>query len=155
MYKIENCIALCWADITTGELTVSEFNGENCIGKVVSRMVNLGVKEVICNDDMLLSSQNIPEIVRGILPHLSNYPSWAFKYSAAERTLLEQFNAKTLSAYPVAGKENAVCAAGALIQYLKETQMHALKNINCIKYLSNDSFMQLDNAAVKNLEHVK
>lgn len=155
VYKTDNNIALCWADITTGELTVSEFNGENCMGRAVSRMINLGVKEIICNDGMLLSSENIPEIARGILPHMSNYPSWAFNYPAAERTLLEQFNAKTLSAYPVAGKENAVCAAGALIQYLKETQMHALKNINGVKYLSNDSFMQLDNAAVRNLELVK
>lgn len=154
-YKTGNGIALCWADITTGELTATEFSGENDIGKAVSRMVNLGVKEVICNDEMLMSSENLPEVVRGILPHFSNYPSFAFKYSVAERTLLEQFNAKTLSAYPVAGKENCVSSAGALLQYLKETQMHSLKNINGIKYLSNDSFMQLDSTAVKNLELVK
>lgn len=154
-YKEEDNIALCWADITTGELTVSEFYGSDSLGKAVSKMVNLGVKEVICNDEMLLISQNIPEISRGILPHLSNYPSWAFNYSSAERTLLDQFNAKTLSAYSVADKKYSVCAAGALIEYLKETQMHALKNINGIKYIANDCFMQLDNAAVRNLELVK
>ena len=154
-YKEEDNIALCWADITTGELTVSEFYGSDSLGKAVSKMVNLGVKEVICNDEMLLISQNIPEISRGILPHLSNYPSWAFNYSSAERTLLDQFNAKTLSAYSVADKKYSVCAAGALIEYLKETQMHALKYINGIKYIANDCFMQLDNAAVRNLELVK
>ena len=68
---------------------------------------------------------------------------------------MEQFNAKTLSAYPVGGKEHAICAAGALLQYLKETQMHALKNIDGIKYLALNSFMQLDSSAIKNLEIVK
>ncbi|MDE7439138.1 MAG: DNA mismatch repair protein MutS [Clostridia bacterium] len=154
-YKEETKIALCWADITTGELTASEIEGENSQQKAISRMVNLGVKEVICNDEMLLSSQNIPEIERGLLPHFSNYPSIAFNYSAAERTLLEQFNAKTLSAYPIADKKYAVCAVGALLQYLKETQMHALKNINGVKYLSNENFLQLDSAAIRNLELVK
>lgn len=154
-YKDGDKIAICWADITTGELTASEIGGENALKKSVGWMVNLGVKEVICNDEMLLSSQNIPEIERGLLPHFSNYPSMAFNYSAAERTMLEQFNAKTLSAYSIADKKYAVCAVGALLQYLKETQMHALKNINSVKYMSNDNFMQLDGAAIRNLELVK
>ena len=154
-YKDGENIALCWADITTGELTVSEIGGENSWKKSIGLMVNLGVKEVICNDEMLLSSQNIPEIERGLLPHFSNYPSMAFNYGTAERTLLEQFNTKTLSAYPIADKKYAICAAGALLQYLKETQMHALKNINGVKYLSNDSFLQLDSAAIRNLELIK
>lgn len=154
-FKDSDGIALCWADITTGELTASEIDGENCLKKAVGQMVNLGVKEVICNDEMLMSSRDIPEIERGLLPHFSNYPSMAFNYSVAERTLLEQFNAKTMSAYPVADKRRAVCAAGALLQYLKETQMHALKNINGVKYVANDSYMQLDGAAIRNLELVR
>lgn len=154
-YKDGNNIALTWADITTGELTASEISGENCLKKAIARMVNLRVKEVICNDEMLLSAQDLPEIERGFLPHFSNYPSMAFGYSVAERTLLEQFNTKTLSAYSVADKKYAVCAVGALLQYLKETQMHALKNINGVKYLSNDNFMQLDGSAIRNLELIK
>lgn len=154
-YKTENKIALCWADITTGELTATEIGGEDALKKSIGWMVNLGVKEVICNDDMLLSSQSVAEIERGLLPRFSNYPSTAFYYPTAERALLEQFNAKTLSAYPVADKKEAVCAVGALLQYLKETQMHALKNINGAKYLSNDNFMQLDGTAIRNLELVK
>ena len=155
VYKEGNNIALCWADITTGELVSSEIKGEDCLQKCISRMVNLGVKEVICNDEMVLSSQNIPEIERGLLPRFSNYMAMAYNYATAERVILEQFNAKTLSAYPIANKQLAVCAVGALLQYLQETQMHALKNINSVKYITNDSFMQLDSSAIRNLELVK
>ena len=129
--KNAESVALAWADITTGELTASEFSG---VKQAVSHMLKLGMKEIICNDEMLFASREEPEITRGLLPRFSNYPAWAFNRSAAERILLEQFNAKTLSAYAVADKDNAICAAGALLQYLKDTQMHALKNIDSIKY---------------------
>ena len=154
-YKSGENIALCWADITTGELASSELYGDDSLRKSIGWMINLGVKEIICNDEMLLSSQNIPEVERGVLPHFSNYPTMAFNYSSAERTILEQFNAKTLSAYSIADKKYAVCAVGALLQYLKETQMHALKNINGVKFITNDSFMKLDSAAIRNLELIK
>ncbi|MDE6598027.1 MAG: DNA mismatch repair protein MutS [Clostridia bacterium] len=154
-YKNNLTVALSWADITTGELTSTEFSGTLCVKQSITQMVKLGVKEVICNDDMLFASKDEVEVSRGILPHFSSYPAWAFNFSAAERSLLEQFKAATLSAYPVAGKECAVCATGALVEYLKETQMHALKNINTVKYLANDSFMQLDGPAIRNLELTK
>ena len=154
-YKDGQNFALGWADITTGELATTEINGENGLQKAIGWMVNLGVKEVICNDEMLISSQNIAEVERGLLPHFSNYPSIAFNFASAERTLLEQFNTKTLSAYSIADKKFAICAVGALLQYLKETQMHALKNITGINYISNELFLQLDGAAIRNLELIK
>lgn len=155
VYKNAENIALGWADITTGELTATDIFGENCVRKAVTVMLNLGVKEIICNDAMLLETRSIPEIDRGILPNFSNYPSTAFNFSVAERTLNEQFGTKTLAAYTISDKKDAICAVGALLQYLKETQMHALKNINGVKYLSNDSYLQLDVSAVRNLELVK
>ena len=154
-YKSGDNVALAWADITTGELVAADFSGVGCIKQAVAHIAKIFAKEIICNDEMVFGSKDEPEVSRGILPRFSDYPAWAFNYSAAERALLEQFNAKTLSAYPVAGKEYAICAAGALVQYLKETQMHALKNIDGIKYLKVDNFMQLDGTAIKNLEIVK
>lgn len=154
-YKTQSSIALAWADITTGELTVTEFFGDGCLKKCIAQMTKLEVKEIICNDEMLLSVKDLPEITRGVLPHFSSFPEWAFGYSAAERLLMEQFNTKTLSAYSVAGKNNAVSATGALLEYLKETQMHALKNVSGVRYIENEKFMQLDSTAVRNLEIVK
>jgi len=153
--KSGNTVALAWADITTGELTTTEFYGEDGLKKCVAMMVKLDVKEIICNDEMLFAAKDLPEVTRGVLPRFSSYPDYAFVYSSAERTLLEQFNVKTLSAYAVSGKTLSISATGALLEYLKETQMHALKNIDTVKYIFNEKFMQLDAAAVRNLEIVK
>ncbi len=154
-YKEGNTAAIAWADITTGELTATEFYGPDCVKKCVAQMTVLDVKEIISNDDMLFAVKDLPEIARGVIPKFSSYPAWAFGYSAAERTLLEQFNAKTLSAYSISGKQYAIAATGALIEYLKDTQKHALKNVTGVKYVMGEKYMQLDPTALRNLEIVK
>ncbi len=154
-YKSGDHVALAWADITTGELLATEYFGVGCVTQSTMQMSKISVKEVICNDEMLFATRNEPLVTRGILPHFSSYPAWAFNKAAAERTLNEKFNTQTLTAFSIADKEYAICASGALIEYLKETQMHALKNIDGIKYIANDNYLQLDNTALRNLEIVK
>lgn len=151
----EDIAALAWADITTGEFCAAEFTGGSACGQVVAHMVKLGVKEVICNDAFLLATRELSEVARGVLPKFSSYPEWAYGDKAAERALCEQFGVRELSAYSVSGHGGAVCAAGALLEYLKDTQKHALKNIDGIKYISADGYMKLDNTAIRNLELVK
>ncbi len=154
-FKTDLDVALAWADITTGEFSATEFKGEKSEELAISFMCKLAVREIICNDDMLFACKDFPEVKRGVLPKFSCYVGWAFNYTAAENCLLKQFNAKSIAAFPVAGRNNAICAAGALIQYLNETQKHILSNIDGINYLSGDSYMTLDSAAIKNLELVK
>lgn len=153
-YKSGENVALAWADITTGEFCATEYSSDG-VNKCISQMVKLNVKEVICNDEMLFASKECREVKAGALPNFSSFPAWAFGYNAAERILLEQFSVKSLSAYKIEGRKNAVSAAGALVEYLKETQMHALKNIDDVKYFVTEKYVQLDGAAMKNLEIFK
>nr|MDE7380320.1 DNA mismatch repair protein MutS [Clostridia bacterium] len=152
VYKNESCVAVAWADITTGELFATDFNGNAAVAKAVSHLVKLGVKEIISNDEMLFAVKNLPEAARGILPPFSSYLGWAFNYAAAQKCLLAQLKATSLSAFSIDGKNGAVCAVGALLEYLKETQKHALANIDNVKYTSSAECMQLDVTAVRNLE---
>ena len=69
--------------------------------------------------------------------------------------MLEQFNAHSLAPYGIAGKDGLIASAGALIEYLRETQKHALVNINTVKTVNRCKFMELDSIAVRNLELVK
>ncbi len=155
VYKNDQLCSLAWSDITTGEFSVIEYLGQDCVSKVIEKLLNLSVSEIICNDDMLIESRSIPEVTRGILPPFSNYLAWAFNFTAAENILLDQFNTKTLAAFSISGKQGAISAAGALISYLKDTQKHALSNINNINYISDDCFLIIDSTAAKNLELIK
>ena len=154
-FKTDESVALAWTDITTGEFLAEEFFGENAVGEAIGKLLNLSVAEIICNEDMLLASKNVKEVTHNLLPPFSCYLPWAFNVKHAERNLLEQFNALSLAAYGIAAKENMIAASGALIEYLRESQKHALKNISSVKVVERDRYMELDNIAVRNLELVK
>ncbi len=145
-------VSMAWTDITTGEFLAQDFSGVSALEDVVAYLVKLGVAEIICNDEMALASKNIREVRHSILPPFSCYMPWAFNVKHAEKNLLEQFKAHSLAAYGIAGKEGLISTAGALVEYLRETQKHSLTNISAIKVIDGEKFMVLDSIAVKNLE---
>ena len=147
--------ALAWTDITTGEFSAASFKGENYLAELLEYLLKLSPAEVICNEEFLLASKNAPEIRSGILPSFSCYVPWAFTVRRAEKNLEEQFGVKTLEPYGIAGNTAVIAAAGALIEYLRETQKHALKNIDSVKLVNGEKVMMLDGAAIKNLELVR
>ncbi len=151
-YKGGNGYAIAWADITTGELCAEEL--ANC-ESVISALVNLSVAEVICNEEMLFEAKEDVEASRGALPAFSCYLPWAFERAAAERSVCEQLGAASLEALGLAGKDGAVAATGALLEYLRETQKHALKNMNALRIVEAGKNMTLDANAVRNLEILK
>ena len=152
VFKFEDGVAVSWADITTGEFLTEEFLGDTAVYEAVEHLVKLSVAEVICNDEMLPLTKEIKEIKHNLLPPFSCYMPWAFNAKHAEKMLLDQLGAKSLAAYGIAGKENLIAASGALVEYLHETQKHALANLNAIKVINRDRFMTLDGNAVRNLE---
>ena len=147
--KTEDGYALAWADITTGELCASEADGKE---GVLSALLNLNVAEVICNDKLLLEITEDAEAQRGALPPFSCYLPQAFFYPAAERSVLDQLKAASFDALGIAQRLAVVCAVGALLEYLRETQKHALTNINSLRIADARKNMQLDATAVRNLE---
>ncbi len=154
-YKSENGVALAWADITTGEFFAEEFTGEESLENALGKLVILSAAEVICNEDMLLESKDAKELRHNQLPAFSCYMPWAFNVKHAEKNLCEQFKALSLAAYEIAAKEDMISAAGALVEYLRETQKHALLNISSIRVVHRERHMELDNIAVRNLELIK
>ncbi len=152
LFKWTDGVAVAWTDITTGEFLVQEFVGETAIDDVLGQLVKLSVAEVICNEETLLAVKNRKELKHNLLPAFSCYMPWAFNVKHAEKNLLEQLKSRSLSAYGLAAKENMIAAAGALIEYLRETQKHALANISSIKVINRDKFMVIDSTAARNLE---
>ncbi|MBQ8296001.1 MAG: DNA mismatch repair protein MutS, partial [Clostridia bacterium] len=154
LFKNGDAVSIAWTDITTGEFLAQGFVGETAVSEAVGQLVKLSVAEIICNEEMLLASKSVKEIRHGILPPLSCYMPWAFNEKHAEKNLLEQLGAHSLAAYGIAGKGDLIAASGALIEYLRETQKHALSNITTLRVVDQDKYMQLDSVAVRNLELV-
>ena len=150
--KLDGGYALAWADITTGEFNVSE---EETKDAALSSLVNVSVAEVICNDAMLMEVKDDVEAQRGSLPAFSCYLPQAFVLQAATRCVLDQFRAASLDALGLSAHPNAVCAAGALLEYVRDTQTHALQNLTSVRFVDAGENMELDAIAFRNLEILK
>ena len=145
--------ALAWADITTGEFCARIFAGDTLLRDSLEELVKLAPAEIICNDGYLLGTKGEPAL--RALPAFSCYAPWAFSPRRAEKALMEQLGCKTLEPFGLAGLPAAVCAAGALVEYLRETQKHSLRNIDGIRLVSSGEMMMLDPAAISDLELVR
>ena len=152
-YKEGDVCALAWADITTGEFNTGTYSGGNCIDLSLEYLGKISPAEIICNDEFLLQSKEHP-LLRA-LPPFSCYVPWAFALRHAEKNILEQLNCKTLEPFGIAREQAAISACGALLEYLKETQKHALKIIDSVKFVNENKTMMLDNSAIRNLELVR
>ena len=147
--------ALCWCDITTGQLTVRKCNDKDFISEIYDVLVRVAPAEIIGNGAFRANASESPLIEHGALPKISDYKESVYSVKNAENTLLEQFSVSTLKPFEIENDEESICACGGLIAYLKETQKHALVNVNNVIKERKEQCMTLDYNSLKNLELVK
>jgi len=80
------------------------------------------------------------------------YYSWAFARKNAEKRLCQHFQVMTLNGFGLEQQPQAVSAAGALLEYLYETQKNMLSHISALRYYHVGRYMLLDHASRRNLE---
>jgi DNA mismatch repair protein MutS len=131
---------VAYADITTGEFAVTELELE----ALRAELTRLQSAETLYPEDQ--SPEN------GIPGHPTPYPSWRFESGKCESVLLTHFQAATLDGFGVKGHSLAIRAAGAILQYLNDTQAEALKLLTGLRFYSLGEFMALDTATRRNLE---
>jgi len=140
----ENRIGLAYVDITTGEFSTTELKGEDETAGLRAELVRLNPAEVLISE---MSSP--PDSIPGFL---TRWPGWRFESGRCQETLQKQFQVASLDGFGLRNMTLAVRAAGALLQYLQETQPAALKLLNAISTYSLSEFMALDAATRRNLE---
>lgn len=79
-------------------------------------------------------------------------PVWEFELQTAKQQLNQQFGTRDLVGFGVEQAELGLCAAGCLIQYVKDTQRTALPHIRSLTIDRQDHFVILDAATRRNLE---
>ncbi len=79
-------------------------------------------------------------------------PPWFFERDAATRALGEQFGVRDLAGFGLGIALHALGAAGALLQYARDTQLAALPHLQPPRLVPRTSVLQLDAATRRNLE---
>lgn len=79
-------------------------------------------------------------------------PAWYFDLQSAYQTLCSQFKTNSLFGFDIENLDDGICAAGALLAYVKETQNVSLTHIQSIHLEENQNIVILDKCAKRNLE---
>jgi DNA mismatch repair protein MutS len=144
VYIQEQKAGIAYVDITTGEFAAAELEGSDLPVILRGELIRLKPAELLWPD-------SIP-IIDGLVGHLTTWPGWHFEPGRCQEILLTQFGVATLDGFGLRGQPLAVRAAGAIVQYLKDTQPAALKLLNGMSTYHLSDFMALDAATRRNLE---
>lgn len=143
---------LAYVDITTGEFAATQLtDGAVALQQELAR---LGPAECLLPKlDPRASSKlvDITSLAQG-LSHASPYDAWHFDLDTARDALLTHFEVATLDGFGCRHLPLAVRAAGAIIQYLGDTQRSSLGQLRALRTYSTSGFMVLDAATRRNLE---
>ncbi len=136
-------IGLAWVDVSTGRFAVTEVADDQ---QLVAELARLSPAESLVAEDAIW-----PKAVQQ-LPGLRRRPPWHFDADSATRALCAFFATRDLRGFGVADLGAAIAAAGALLQYLKDTQRTALPHISGMSVEETTDTVALDAATRRNLE---
>ncbi|MDX1600501.1 MAG: DNA mismatch repair protein MutS [Anaerolineales bacterium] len=136
-------VGVAYVDITTGEFGATQFEARDAASGAQQELTRLGPAEVLISDESSLPLGDL---------HRTEWPGWRFALDRAEESLKNHFGVATLDGFGLGGKPLGVRAAGAILDYLRETQSAAVDLLTDLATYSVDEFMVLDASTRRNLE---
>ena len=140
------------ADVTTGEFNIVECQNLNDLDNIITRTTPA---EIISDELSLKYSSELSSVRLGTVPRFKKYFDWAFVEPRISENLRRQFSENCYSIYELKGKDAVCSAAGALLEYLNETEKVALPHITKMRWLNVSEYLILDANTRRNLEIVE
>ncbi len=149
---IGNNYGIAVSDISTGVCYVTEVDKER---KLIDEINKYAPSEIICNESFYVSGVDIEDLNHRLGISIYSLDNWYFDDELCIRTLKEQFKVGAMEGLGLKDFDDGVIAAGALFQYLFETQKTKMDHMTTITPYVTDYFMMLDSSTRRNLELVE
>lgn len=148
----ERSCGVCFADISTGELSFTEISGDDIERKLGDELVRYSPSEILLNSEVM-SFRSVAELIKERLSaSVELLDDACFEQDKTHSLLSAHFAEKQLSAVDMESHPEGARAVGALLEYLRETQKNGIERIDSIEYYIGEQFMRVDAAARRNLE---
>jgi DNA mismatch repair protein MutS len=140
-------------DLSTGEFTAAEYAGHEGRTTLSDELAVLRPREVVAPAGFDQAAALLAEARHDA--RLTVAEAWTFEYESARRTLLAQLKAQSLQGFGLDDRPAAVAAAGALVQYLRDTQKADLAHVRDIAFRTGADCLLVDPTTLKNLEVIE
>lgn len=144
-----NGIGLSAADVTTGDYYVTEVED---LKKLWDELMKYEPSEIICNDAFLVSGADIADLKERLHISVNALEAHLFDDDGCRKALMKHFKVNTLIGLGIEDFPTGTIAAGALLQYLYETQKTSLEHFTHITPYLTSKYMLLDSSTRRNLE---
>ncbi len=146
---------ISYADISTGEMYARVIEGKNADERFIGLLGAVMPSEIIVNGTFFQSTELREKaetvLQRSVAPLKAKY----FILDTCTAEITRQLRVYSINATGLEKHESAIKSSGALLSYLRETQMNSLAQINKIQLRLSDEMMILDLATIRNLEIVQ
>lgn len=140
------------ADISTGDFLVTEVHNERELWDEVHKYTP---SEIICNEAFYMSGIDFDELRARYRVTVSSLDNRFFSDDCCRKILREHYHVASLEGLGLADYDNGVIAAGAVMQYMYETQKSTLGHITTITPYTTGQYMIIDLSTRRNLELVE
>lgn len=149
----ETQYGLALLDISTGEFVATEYVGPGARHALAEELRVLEPKEILLANDVDLVA-HVPDLDLRSLT-LTKLEPWAFGFDSAQRTLTEQLHTHGLQGFGLDGHVSATRAAGAIVQYLRDTQKTDLAHVRSLSFRERSDHLLVDALTLRHLEIIE
>jgi len=146
---LDDAIGISIIDVSTGDFYLTQMED---IRKLTDEIYKYTPSEILCNDQFLVSGFDIEDLKNRFQITISHLEPWYFDDSITIPLIYNHFKVKSLAALSLDDFGAGTLAAGAVLQYLYETQKNSLGQILSITPYLSEKFMLLDHSSRRNLE---
>src|SRR5262249_8492744 len=131
--------------LSTGRFLASQFEP----GRLKDELARIGPVELLVSED----AADLPVVVGNDHLLVTRRPAWVFSHHSARETLTKQFGVQSLDGFGFTTDDTpAVRAAGAILDYLKETQKASLDHLDRLIPYRPGTTLEIDESTRRSLE---
>ena len=142
-------IGISIADVTTGDYLLTEVEGNK---PLLDEINKYNPSEIICNDSFLVSGIELEDLKSRLHIALYTLEPHFFDEDNCRKSLMKHFHVTGLQGMGIEDFPSGLLAAGAMMQYLTDTQKTALHHITHLYPYLTSKYMLLDSSTRRNLE---
>lgn len=143
-------IGLSFCDISTGELFITEISGEDLQDQLQDQLISYNPREILVGGE-IVNFKTLPNFIKEKLSaSVEMLTDDEFGYSICLDAMKNQFKENDVNS--IKDKKEMVSSVGALLSYLKVTQITGYERINTFEVYNENQYMNLDYNTRRNLE---
>ncbi len=136
-------------DVSTGQFSLTEVP---TFVSLAEEIYKFSPAEIIASPSFLAQAELMRDLKERLGILVTEGPKWYYNERTTIDLITEHFGVHSLSALGLDDFPEGTLAAGALLNYLLETQMNELSHITHITPYNKDAYMLLNQATRRNLE---